>query len=117
MTVGKVAKQTKGERTHPKTVKTWNFPAYPNILDSSPFFCFSISKAPFVVIDGLVTSNPSIIIKSFSYFCHSIQSISIQSDTQLIDTSDRNIIEEDFPVMRMFLHDLHQQNAEPDYKS
>ena len=34
-----------------------------------------------------------------------------------VDFEDRNIIEEDFPVMRMFLHDLHQQNAEPDYKS
>ena len=69
------------ERTHPKTVKTWNFPAYPNILDSSPFFCLSISKAPFAIIDELAPSNPSIIIKSFSCFCHSIQSVSIQSDT------------------------------------
>ena len=69
------------ERTHPKTVKTWNFPAYPNILDSSPFFCFSISKSPFAIIDGLAFYNPSIIIKSFGCFCHSMQSVSIQSDT------------------------------------
>ena len=51
------------------------------ILDSSPFFCLSISKAPFAIIDELASSNPSIIIKSFSCFCHSIQSVSIQSDT------------------------------------
>ena len=53
-------------RDSPKTVKTWNFPAYPNILDSSPFFCFSISKSPFAIIDGLAFYNPSTCVGTLS---------------------------------------------------